>query len=36
VADGLLVCGDWCTTASINGALASGRRAAETVLAGGG
>ena len=36
VADGLFVCGDWCTTASINGALVSGRMAAESVLAGGG
>ena len=34
VADGLFVCGDWCTSASINGALVSGRRAAEAVLAG--
>ena len=32
VGDGLFVCGDWCTTASINGALASGRMAAEAVL----
>lgn len=32
VADGLFVCGDWCTTSSINGALASGRLAAEAVL----
>lgn len=34
VADGLFVCGDWCTSASINGALVSGRLAAEAVLAG--
>ena len=34
VAEGLSVCGDWCTTSSINGALASGRLAAEGVLAG--
>lgn len=33
VGDGLFVCGDWCATASINGALASGRMAAEAVLA---
>ena len=33
VADGLLVAGDWCTSASINGALVSGRIAAEAVLA---
>ena len=33
VADGLFVAGDWCTSASINGALASGRIAAEAVLA---
>ena len=31
--DGLLVAGDWRDTASINGALLSGRRAAEAVLA---
>ena len=33
VADGLLVAGDWCTSGSINGALVSGRLAAEAVLA---
>jgi len=33
LADGLFVCGDHCTTASINGALASGRSCAEAVLA---
>jgi len=33
VADGLFVCGDHCTTASINGALLSGRICAEAVLA---
>ena len=33
VAPGLFVCGDHCTTASINGALASGRACAEAVLA---
>jgi len=32
LAAGLLVCGDHCTTASINGALVSGRKAAEAVL----
>jgi phytoene dehydrogenase-like protein len=32
--DGLVVCGDHCTSASINGALASGRAAAEAVLRG--
>ena len=32
LADGLFICGDHCTTASINGALASGRRCAEGVL----
>lgn len=32
VRDGVFVCGDHCDTASINGALASGSRAAETVL----
>ncbi len=31
--DGLWICGDHCGSASINGALASGRRAAEAVLA---
>lgn len=31
---GLYVCGDHCTSASINGALASGRRCAEAVIAG--
>lgn len=33
LAPGLLVCGDHCTSASINGALVSGRRCAEAVLA---
>jgi phytoene dehydrogenase-like protein len=33
VTPGLFVCGDHCTTASINGALASGRACAEAVLA---
>lgn len=33
VSPGLFVCGDHCTTASINGALASGRTCAEAVLA---
>jgi len=33
VAEGFFVAGDWCTSASINGALASGRIAAEAVLA---
>ncbi len=33
VREGLLVCGDHCDTASINGAMASGRRAAEAALA---
>jgi predicted NAD/FAD-dependent oxidoreductase len=33
LADGLFICGDHCTTASINGALASGRGCAEAVLA---
>ena len=32
LADGLLVCGDHAASASINGALASGRRVAETIL----
>jgi len=32
VGDGLFVCGDHCDTASINGAMASGRRAAEAAL----
>lgn len=32
LADGLFICGDHCTTASINGALASGRRCAAAVL----
>jgi phytoene dehydrogenase-like protein len=31
LADGLFICGDHCTTASINGALASGRRCAAAV-----
>jgi phytoene dehydrogenase-like protein len=34
LAAGLFVCGDHCTTASINGALASGRAAAAAVLGG--
>lgn len=34
LADGLFLCGDHCGSASINGALASGRRAAEAVLEG--
>lgn len=33
LADGLWLCGDHCGTASINGALASGRRCAEAILA---
>lgn len=33
LAPGLLVCGDHCTSASINGALVSGRRSAEALLA---
>ena len=33
VIPGLFVCGDQCTTASINGALVSGRACAEAVLA---
>ena len=33
VAPGLFICGDHCTTASINGALVSGRGCAEAVLA---
>ena len=33
-ADGVVVCGDWQDTASINGALRSGRLAAEAVIAG--
>ncbi len=33
LAPGLFVCGDYCDTASINGALLSGRHAAEAVLA---
>jgi predicted NAD/FAD-dependent oxidoreductase len=32
LADGLFLCGDHCGSASINGALASGRRTAEAVL----
>jgi predicted NAD/FAD-dependent oxidoreductase len=32
VREGVYVCGDYCDTASINGAMASGRRAAESVL----
>jgi phytoene dehydrogenase-like protein len=35
LAPGLFICGDHCTTASINGALASGRACAEAVLAAG-
>jgi phytoene dehydrogenase-like protein len=34
LAEGLWICGDHCATASINGALASGRKAAEAVLSG--
>jgi len=34
LAPGLLVCGDHCTSGSINGALAGGRRAAEAILGG--
>jgi phytoene dehydrogenase-like protein len=34
LADGLFLCGDHCGSASINGALASGRRTAEAVLEG--
>ena len=34
LAAGLWLCGDHCGTASINGALASGRKAAEAILAG--
>jgi phytoene dehydrogenase-like protein len=33
VRPGLYICGDHCDTASINGAMASGRRAAESVIA---
>ncbi len=33
IGEGLWICGDHCGSASINGALASGRRAAEAVLA---
>ncbi|NBW97623.1 MAG: oxidoreductase, partial [Planctomycetia bacterium] len=32
LADGLFICGDHCTSGSINGALASGRRCAEAVM----
>jgi predicted NAD/FAD-dependent oxidoreductase len=32
VAEGLFVAGDWCASSSINGALASGRLAAEAIL----
>lgn len=32
LADGLFMCGDHCTSASINGALASGRQCAEAVM----
>lgn len=35
LADGLWICGDHCGVASINGALASGRRCAEALLAAG-
>ena len=35
LAPGLLLCGDHCGTASINGALAGGRRCAEAILGGG-
>ena len=34
LAEGLWLCGDHCGSASINGALASGRRCAEAILAG--
>jgi predicted NAD/FAD-dependent oxidoreductase len=30
---GVYLCGDYCQTASINGALASGRKTAEAILA---
>ena len=33
VGDGIYLCGDHCDTASINGAMCSGRRAAEAILA---
>lgn len=33
IAPGLFLCGDHCTSASINGAMASGRRCAEAVIA---
>ncbi len=33
VRDGVFICGDHCDTASINGAMAAGRRAAESALA---
>lgn len=36
VGDGIYLCGDHCDTASINGAMCSGRRAAEAILADGG
>ncbi len=32
ISEGVFICGDHCDTASINGAMASGRRAAEAVL----
>jgi predicted NAD/FAD-dependent oxidoreductase len=32
VNDGVYRCGDYCDTASINGAMAAGRRAAEAVI----
>ncbi len=35
LADGLFICGDHCTSGSINGALVSGRRCAAAVLEGG-
>jgi predicted NAD/FAD-dependent oxidoreductase len=31
--DGLYYCGDYCETASIQGAMVSGRKAAETIIA---
>jgi len=33
IAPGMYVAGDWCDTASSNGALVSGRRAAQAVAA---
>ena len=32
VGDGIFVCGDYCDLGSLNGAMASGRRAAEAVI----